>query len=96
MSLQNFIINILDFINDTLIPFILAVAFIIFLWNIVRYFIIGGSNEKEHDNAKTLALYGILAFVIILSLWGIVNLLVDGIGLGAGIPVVPDYMSGVP
>jgi hypothetical protein len=93
MDIQTLLTGVLTFINATLIPFVLAVAFLMFLWNITRYFIIEGANEKEHENAKSLALYGILAFVIISSIWGIVNLFVGDLGLSGKQPITPDYMK---
>lgn len=93
MNLQTFIDNFLGFLNSSIIPFILAVAFIVFLWNIVRYFVFSGSDEKEHENARSVALWGIAAFVIILSLWGIVNLFVYGFDLAHVNSITPDYMQ---
>ncbi len=83
-SLQGLLAGILGFINTTIIPFTLGVAFLIFLINAVRFFVIGGDNTESQENARSLALYGIGAFVLILSLWGIVNLLANGFGLNEG------------
>ena len=83
-SLQGLIAGVGGFINQVLIPFILALAFVIFVVNAIRYFVIGGHNTEGQENARNLALYGIGAFVLILSLWGIVNLLANGIGLNEG------------
>jgi len=93
MNIQTFLTNILIFLNKSVIPFLLALAFVVFLWNVVRYFIIGGSNEDSQEKARSLATWGIMAFVIIVSLWGIVNLLVTGFGLGGPAPITPDYMQ---
>lgn len=99
-SLQLLLVGIGGFINVILIPFILGIAFLIFLINAVRFFIIDGSNTEGHDNARNLALYGVGAFVLILSLWGMVNILADGIGLNEG-PCVngkavqSDYLYGI-
>lgn len=83
-SLQGLITGIGGFINEVLIPFILGIAFLIFLINAVRFFVIGGSSTESQENARNLALYGVGAFVLILSLWGMVNLLAGGIGLDDG------------
>jgi hypothetical protein len=83
-SLQGLITGIGGFINDVLIPFILGLAFLIFLINAVRFFVIGGDNTESQEHARSLALYGVGAFVLILSLWGLVNLLSNGIGLNEG------------
>jgi len=89
-SLQEFIISISVFINSVLIPFILALALLFFLYNTTRYFIIGG--EKEHEKAKNTAIYSIAAFVLIVSIWGIVNLLISGLGFNQKRAVMPDYI----
>lgn len=91
MNIQTFLTNVLTFLNDTIVPAILGIAFLVFLWNVVRFFIIGGSDEESQTKAKSLAQWGITAFVIIASLWGIVNMLVAGLGLGNN-PIIPDYM----
>lgn len=90
-SVQNLLVSIVNFLNNTLIPFLLGLGFLFFAINAIRYFVIGGSNETEQEKAKALALYGILAFVLIIAFWGIVNVLVDGIGLGGECQPHSDY-----
>ena len=99
-SLQGLISGIGGFINEVLIPFTLGVAFLIFIINAVRFFVIGGDNTESQENAKSLALYGVGAFVLILSLWGLVNLLSNGFGLNegpcvGGQAVQSDYLYGI-
>ncbi len=92
MDLQTLLANILKFLNTTIIPLLMAIAFLVFIWNIARYFIIGGANEESQEKARSLALWGIAAFVVMISLWGIVNLFVNGLGLKND-PITPDYME---
>ncbi len=92
MNIQTLLINLLKFLNETIVPFLIALAFLIFLWNAFRYFIIGGSSEDDQAKARSLATWSIGAFVIILSLWGIVNLLVVGLGFNNSRAIIPDYM----
>lgn len=91
MNIQTFLKGLLTFLNNTIVPAILALALFIFLWNAFRYFIIGGSEEESQQKAKSLATWSIAAFVIILSIWGIVNVFVSGLGLSKN-PITPDYM----
>jgi len=79
-SLQSLLSGIGGFINSVLIPFILGIAFLIFVVNVVRFFIIGSHDPEGQKNARYLALYSIGAFVFILTFWGIVNFLINGIG----------------
>ena len=92
MILQTLLLGILSFLNGTVVPFLLAIAFLVFIWNVFRYFIVGGENEESQGQARSLALWGIGAFVIIVSIWGIVNLLVSGFGFGRTGAITPDYM----
>ncbi len=52
----------------------MAVAFIVFLWGIYKYFIYGASNESEKAEGRKFAMWGIIGFVVITSVWGIVNI----------------------
>ena len=92
MNLQTFLAGTITFLNGTIIPLLLAIAFVAFLWNTVQYFIIQGDSEEGQTKAKSLALWSISAFVVILSLWGIVNLLVGDLGLQNDV-IVPDYIE---
>lgn len=90
-SLQEFIIAISVFINNVLIPLLFGIALLFFLYNTFRFFILGASETEAKENAKRLALYGILGFVFLVSIWGIVNLLVSGLGFQNDQALRPDY-----
>jgi len=92
-GLQLVIANLIGFVNKTLIPFLLGIAFLIFAFNAIRFFVFQGASEDGRKNAKNLAIYGVLAFVIILVFWGIVNLLSSSIGLQSKTSPTPDYVK---
>lgn len=75
--------GVINFINYILVPILMAVAFIVFLWGIYKYFILGAADEKNREDGRQFALWGIIGFVIILSLWGIVNIFMGTLGLSA-------------
>lgn len=90
-SVQGFLIDIVALFNSTIIPLIFAVAVFFFIWNAARYFVFNGANEAGQDSAKRLALYGIVALVIMLSLWGIVNMVSGAFGITRSLPICPDF-----
>ncbi len=90
-SLQHLIISLSSFINGVLIPFLFALALLFFIYHTFKYFILEGGEAKEE--AKTMAIYGIAAFVILVSIWGIVNLIMSGLGLRQNDPITPDYFG---
>ena len=75
-----------DLINDVLVPVFMAIAFIVFLWGVFKYFIWGGDNETERETGKKFVMWGLIGFVIILSLWGIVSILMGALNLQGGKP----------
>ncbi|MEK7639456.1 MAG: hypothetical protein AAB388_04825 [Patescibacteria group bacterium] len=85
-SLQAFAVNIVLFINNVVIYFLLGLAFLMFVINAIRYFVLGSTSEEGREKAKNLALYSIIAFVIIIIFWGIVNLFVVTLGLDTSAP----------
>jgi uncharacterized membrane protein (GlpM family) len=80
-SLETLLKGIVGFTNNTLIPFLVGIAFLFFVINVFRYFILNGENEKGQENAKNLAMYSVAAFVFLLIFWGIVNMLSTSSGL---------------
>lgn len=60
-------------INGILVPVLIAVAFIVFLLGIYKYFILGAANESEKGEGRKFAMWGVIGFVVIFSLWGLVN-----------------------
>ncbi len=81
------------FINNTLIPLLFGIALLFFLFNIARYFIIDAENKDSRDKAKNSALYGIAAFVLLVSIWGIVNMFVSSLGITGSEAICPDYLG---
>ena len=87
--------GIINVINGILVPVLMAVAFIVFLWGIYKYFILGAANESEKGDGRKFAMWGIIGFVIIVSLWGLVNLVMGTLGLSAGTaPPPPTFNPG--
>jgi hypothetical protein len=99
MDLQTLLEGFLGFLTGTVIPFLLVIATLMFVWNMTRYFIFGSTkagNKEKHtasgrETARKYALWSIFAFVFIVSLWGIVTIIVNGLGLDNR-SIAPDYM----
>jgi len=97
-SLQNALIDLMDFINQVIIPVILTIAFLIFAVNAVRYFVIESNSEDGRAKARSLVIYSVSAFVAILLFYGLVNILVNGLGITSSMRggtdySVPDYLN---
>jgi hypothetical protein len=79
---QALLTNILAFTQTVLIPFILGIGFLVFVWGMFKFFIVGGANDDAKEQGKSLMVYATLGFLLIIVFWGVVNLLADSTGLG--------------
>jgi len=61
-------------VNFVLVPVLMAIAFIVFLWGVYKYFILGADSDTERATGRQFVLWGVLGFVIITSVWGLVNI----------------------
>jgi len=75
--------NILAFTNTVLIPFIIGIGFLVFVFGMFQYFIAGGANDEKKEQGKSLMIYATLGFVLIIIFWGAVNLIASSTGLGS-------------
>ena len=46
-----------------------------------QYFIAGGANDEAKEKGKSLMIYAVLGFVLIIVFWGIINLIANSTGL---------------
>ena len=59
------------FINTSLMPVVVTLAILYFLWNIMQY-LSKLDNEKEREAFKKYSVNAILALFVMLSVWGII------------------------
>ncbi len=67
--------TIVPIVDRGIIPFLYAIAFLFFLFGIARFFF--SDSEENRKKGKDFALYGILGFFVLFSVWGIVKLLLS-------------------
>jgi len=91
---QGYANSITSIINDILVPVLIAIAFIVFLWGVYSYFIKGADSDTERAKGRTFVLYGVIGFVCIFSVWGLVQIVKSTLNLSAtNAPVPPTIHS---
>ena len=86
--------NILYLINNVLVPVLFAIAFIVFLYGIAKAYIFSGGDPAKVSEGHKLLLWGIIAFVVMISIWGLVNVVANTFGLaGYYAPPTPSSIS---
>jgi predicted membrane channel-forming protein YqfA (hemolysin III family) len=83
MKLSDLVGKIAQYFNQTLY-LLMGFAVVMFVYYVIKYFI---QPEKVNKaEAAQYVLWSIVGFFIILSLWGLVNILISTFDLGTGSP----------
>ena len=94
-ELQTDATAIITFVNNGVVPALLAIAFAVFLWGVVKYFFIHGAEDAEREKGRWFIMWGIIGFVVILAVWGLVAIVRSTLGLStdSGSPKPPTFNS---
>jgi hypothetical protein len=79
-GLGDFMNTIVGFLSDRVVPFILSIAFLFFVWGVFMYFIKGGHDTEAQETGRSYIISALIGFVVILSFWGVVKLISNGVG----------------
>ena len=94
MNIFEFIIHITVFIDRFLIPLLFAIAFLVFIFGVYNYFIVGGGDKEKRQEGRNYILWGVIGFVVMIAVWGIVNLLINSLGFDVrNRPPLPSFGS---
>jgi len=73
--------DFIGLINNVLVPLVFALAFILFLFGVFKYFFANGEKADEgRKQGRAFILWAVIAFAVMVSVWGLVNILVRTFG----------------
>ncbi len=73
----------IDEILKAIIPVVMILATVVFLWGVVMYVVAGGDEDKV-KTAKQYIILGLIGLFIMVAVWGVVKALVNTFGVGGG------------
>lgn len=86
--IQELILKVVGLFN-LLVPIIMLLATLLFLWGIFLY-LTASDNEEQLSKAKTYIIWGIIALFVAVSVWGLVFVISDTFEIGSpGTPIAP-------
>ena len=77
-DLRSFL-GILTGLINILIPLIFGLTFLMIAWGVIKAWVMGDASEEDVDTGKKIAFVGVIALVLMVSIWGIVRLLQNGL-----------------
>ena len=84
-SIESSLQTVIRILNSYIIPLIIGIAVIYFLAGLIKYVTAGGDEEKRKEARNTM-IYGIIAIFVMVSVWGLVNLLRNSFALDNQVP----------
>ncbi len=76
-TLGTVIQTIIAYLNIVLV-LLMALAIVMFTWYVIKYYVMFNEDRKE---GNTYVMYSLIGFFVILSFWGLVNILQNSFGL---------------
>lgn len=87
--------NIADFLNfftclisKSVIPLLIALAVIVFIWGVLK-FIMNAEDSTKREEGRNFIIWGLVGLFVMVSIWGIVNILNSTFGVSNVIPQLP-------
>jgi hypothetical protein len=87
-KIQGLFCAITNFIGNSIIPLLFALAVAMFVWGVINFFFLGVGEEAKRSEGKQFIIWGIVALAVMLSIWGLVRLLGGGISNTSILPGV--------
>lgn len=88
-EVDSFFTRLTGFIDNVLIPLLFTIALLVFLYGMYTYFIQGGASDESRQKGRQLILASIIGFVLMVSIWGIVNIVANGLFGNTQPPEIP-------
>jgi len=85
----NFIKNILNII----LPIIISLTVVYFVWGMFQVFL--AADEERKEKAKNTVIYGVISLFVMVSIWGLVNILYNTFQLDRA-PKAQDAVNQIP
>ena len=86
-------IGVIGNIFSTLIPVLIVLGVVYFVWGVVQYVI--SSEEEAKQKGKMRMIYGIIGLVVIVAMWGLVAIVQRTFDIDNPTPVqvdlIPDF-----
>jgi hypothetical protein len=74
---------------NQIVYLLIGAAIVVFLWGLLKYIMAGG-DAKVTSEARSFMVFGIIALFVMLSVWGLTNLLIRTFFPSGGV-IIPQF-----
>lgn len=89
--IQDIVINIGNIISLAT-PIVVALALLFFFVGLAKYILNTGDEEKKADG-RNIMIWGIIALFVMVSVWGLVEVVANTFNIGGGGSIVPPRVT---
>jgi hypothetical protein len=75
------IMNMVDSILGIVLPTLMVIATIVFIWGIIMFITAAGSDDKRKEG-KNLMIWGVIGLFVMVAMWGLVQVIGNTFGVG--------------
>ena len=72
-------------INKSVIPLIISLALVMFIWGVVQY-VINTDDEAKKSKGREFMIWGIIGLTVMFGVWGLVKIVGTTFGIEYAIP----------
>lgn len=76
------VLGLIQKVLNTIIPIIMTLGLIYFIWGVISY--TTGKSDDAKKEGRDRMIYGIIGLFVIVSVWGLVNILQNTFGVSGG------------
>lgn len=73
-GIDDIINQIIDILDSRVIPTLLVLATLVFIWGVIQY-IIAGTSEQRKKEGRSLIIWGLIGLLVIVAMWGFVKII---------------------
>ncbi|MES2967000.1 MAG: hypothetical protein V4668_04385 [Patescibacteria group bacterium] len=66
-------------IINQIVPIIFGLAFLFIMWKLIDAWVLHPDDGSKREEGKTIIITGVIVLVIMVSIWGILNLLINSL-----------------
>lgn len=79
-------------IGVIIIPGIFSLAFVVFLWGVLKF--IRSSEKTDKEDGKRFIYMGLIGLFVMVSVWGIIKIVATTLGISSTVPMLQtDYLT---